>query len=104
MINSWTDYFIEVLRQGKRLDCNFTFSNPFLLAATDYGIGTCIALRPVYWPNMLRELLGIPQSELILIDIAIGYSVPEARINNFERQRIPLESRVKEKNKSTGDE
>lgn len=62
------------------------------LAALDYGLGTCITLRPVYWPDMLRELLGIPKSKLIVMAIAIGYPDYEARVNNFARTREPLDT------------
>ena len=61
------------------------------LAALNYGLGTCITLRPVYWPEMLRELLGIPESKLILMAIAIGYPSHEAVINSFPRHRVPLD-------------
>jgi len=64
------------------------------LAAITYGLGTCITLRPVYWPSMLRELLGISETKLLVMAIAIGYPMPEARINNFIRLREPLESFV----------
>ncbi|MDO8567879.1 MAG: nitroreductase [Dehalococcoidales bacterium] len=60
------------------------------LAAMNFGLGTCITLRPVYWPDMLRELLGIPQSKLIVMAIAIGYPNPETLINNKPRPREPL--------------
>lgn len=64
------------------------------LAALAYGLGTCHTGRVVYWPNIVRELLDIPQSKMILHGIAIGYPVPEAPINNFVRQREPLDSMV----------
>jgi nitroreductase len=65
------------------------------LAATNYGLGTCITLRPVYWPDMLRELLAISETKLLVMAIAIGFPMPEARINNFTRLREPLESFVR---------
>lgn len=64
------------------------------LAATAYGLGTCITLRPVYWPDMLRELIEIDKSKLLVMGIAIGYPETEARINNFVRQREPIQSFV----------
>jgi len=58
------------------------------LAALKYDLGTCILGRAVAWPNMIRELLGIPQSKAIVCGIAIGYPDKEARINNFPRTRM----------------
>jgi nitroreductase len=60
------------------------------LAALHYGLGTCILIRPVNWPDMLRELLGISESKLILVAIAIGYPDPEVLANTYERHRDPL--------------
>ncbi len=65
------------------------------LAALNFGLGTCIMSMAVYWPEIYRELLKIPESQLIAFGIAIGYPDLEARINNFERTREPLETNVK---------
>jgi nitroreductase len=65
------------------------------LAALAHGLGSCPVRRAVYWPDMLRELLGIPESKAIVIGIAIGYANPDARVNNYVRQREPLESWVR---------
>lgn len=62
------------------------------LSALTYGLGTCIMGRAVYWPDMLRELLGIPESKLIAMGIAIGYPDPEALVNSYPRHRVPLDT------------
>ena len=46
----------------------------------------------MYWPDILRELLAIPESKLIALGIAIGYPDFDARVNNIARTREPLES------------
>ncbi|OGO16415.1 MAG: hypothetical protein A2Z02_02905 [Chloroflexi bacterium RBG_16_48_7] len=58
------------------------------LAALKHNLGTCILGRAVAWPNMIRELCGIPQSKVMVCAIAIGYPEKEARINNFPRTRL----------------
>jgi len=60
------------------------------LAALAYDLGTCLMTTPVAWPEILRELLGIPESKLIALAIAIGYPETEAKVNSFERTREPL--------------
>ena len=65
-------------------------SQTIALAALAYGLGTCLMTTPVAWPEILRELLRIPESKLIALAIAIGYPETEARVNNFERTREPL--------------
>ncbi len=58
------------------------------LAALKHNLGTCILGRAVAWPNMIREMLDIPQSKAVVCAIAIGYPDTEARINNFPRTRL----------------
>jgi nitroreductase len=62
------------------------------LAALAHGLGTCI--MGVRYATMIKEILGIPQSKVILHLIGIGYPDSEARINNFTRTRISLGSCV----------
>ena len=64
----------------------------FCLTALAHGLGTCVLGSR--WTSVLRELIDIPESKIILHAIAIGYADSEARINNFPRTRLPLESWV----------
>ena len=61
------------------------------LAATARGLGTCIMGRPVDWPDMMREMLGLPQSKVFICGIIIGYPDTESKANNVPRVRLPLE-------------
>jgi nitroreductase len=67
-------------------------SQTIALTALAYNLGTCLMTTPVAWPEILREPLGIPESKLIALAIAIGYPETEAKVNNFERTREPLET------------
>lgn len=60
------------------------------LAATAYGLGTCIMGATVGWPGIYRELAGIPKDRYIVTSIAIGYPDAQAPINTFPRPREPL--------------
>ena len=62
------------------------------LAALAYDLGTCLMTTPVAWPEIVRGPLGIPESKLIVLAIAIGYLETKARVNNLERTREPLEA------------
>ncbi len=61
------------------------------LGALSYGLGTCIMGLNVRWPDLYREMLGIPEGMPIATSIAIGYPEPDAPLNNFTRTREPLE-------------
>ena len=62
------------------------------LAAHAQELGTCLMTMPVGWPEIAREILGIPESKLLALGIAIGYPINEAPVNNFERVREKTES------------
>jgi len=62
------------------------------LSALAHDLGTCLMTTPVAWPEILRDLLNVPESKLIALAIAIGYPDKEAKVNNFERTREPLEA------------
>ena len=62
------------------------------LAALSHGLGTCIMQTVVWWPDILRDLLPIPESKAIVLGIAIGYIDTKALVNSFERTREPLKA------------
>ena len=62
------------------------------LVAQDYGLGTCPTGRVVYYPDIIREILHIPESKIIILAIDIGYPDPEALCNSYERHREPLDT------------
>lgn len=57
------------------------------LAALNYGLGTCIEDQGVMYPEVLRELAGIPESKRIIISIAIGYPDWNFPANKLESKR-----------------
>ncbi len=60
------------------------------LAAIGYGLGTTILAAGVSYPDEIRRLLGIQESKLLVIALAIGYPDEEAKINRFRSSRVPL--------------
>ncbi len=51
------------------------------LAAHCYSLGTCIQVKVVTYPEVLRKALPIPENRLIALGMAIGYPDPDAPIN-----------------------
>jgi len=69
-------------------------SQTICLAALAHGLGTCIMGQPILWPEIYREIIGIPAGKPIATSIAIGYPDLDAPINNFPRPREPLDTLV----------
>ena len=72
-------------------DCGLVAENIMLLAV-NYGLGTIPAIQAVMYPDTIREVLGIPESKLIVLGIAVGYPDPQSPINRFYSEREPLEA------------
>ncbi|MDO9530151.1 MAG: nitroreductase [Syntrophales bacterium] len=65
------------------------------LSAYEKGIGSCIMAVAIGYPELLREILSIPEDRSIIIGAALGYPDKDSPINNFERERAPLTEFVK---------
>ena len=71
------------------------WSQSFLLAAIEEGIGGIQAAQTVLYPDVIRSAANIPDNLKIAIGIAIGYVDRDNRINNFSSSRDPLETAVR---------
>ncbi len=76
-INSWAVF-----------DCGLVAENIMLLA-TEYGLGTVAQAQAVAYPDILRKLLGIPDSQVIVLGISIGYPDWDDPANRRRSAREP---------------
>lgn len=76
---------------GPLLDMGAVMQN-ICLAAMDHGLGTCIEDQGNLYPEVLREMAGIPDSKRIIISIAIGYPDPDFPANRVVTDREPADS------------
>ena len=77
-INVWSLY-----------DCGSVVQNIMLLA-TNYGLGTIAQAQAVVFPDIVRKVLGIPESKLIALGIAIGHPDWDDPVTQSRTQREPL--------------
>lgn len=75
-------------------DCGLVAENIMLLAPT-YGLGTIPEIQAVAYPEILRETLGIPDSKVFVLGIAIGYPDWDDPINQLHSERDPLDNVAK---------
>jgi len=71
-------------------DCGLVAENIMLLA-TEHGLGTVAQIGAVLYPDVLRRILGIPDSKLLVLGIAIGYAEWNEPINQYRSERAPLD-------------
>ena len=65
-----------------------------VLLALEYGLGTCIMGALLDYPDVVRQIAGIPQSKKLAIAIAIGYPDWDFPANKLQSTREPLENIV----------
>jgi len=64
------------------------------LAAVNYSLGTCIQGALLFYPKVVRQIAGIPESKKLAIAIAIGYPDWDSPANKLQTTREPLASIV----------
>jgi len=64
------------------------------LLSHNKGLGTCIMACAVRYPSVLKQILPNSENKLMVAGIALGYPEWESPINNFKRDRVPLEESV----------
>ncbi len=65
-----------------------------MLAAQHYELGTCPQAAVVGYPEVIRNVLGIPDSKMLVVGMAIGYPDWNHPANKFRSKREPLDTFV----------
>ncbi|MCR6631970.1 MAG: nitroreductase [Magnetospirillum sp.] len=74
---------------GSWLDLG-TFVQSILLAARGFGLHTCPQQAFAKYNRLVREELSIPESEVVVCGIALGYEDPDAPENKLVTEREPV--------------
>ncbi len=60
------------------------------LVALSYGLGTCIEMQGVMYPEVIRNVAGLPGSKQIIVGIAMGYPDWDFPANRIQTEREPI--------------
>ena len=82
-----------ILEQGSWLDYGM-FLQSLMVAARARGLDTCPQAALVQFHRIFREELGIPENEMMICGMSLGYADPEAPENGLRTERAPLEAWV----------
>jgi nitroreductase len=66
--------------------------NNICLAALEFNLGTCIEDQGVLYPEVARELAGIPDTKRMMIAVALGYPDETFPANQVQSEREPVDS------------
>jgi len=75
---------------GSLLDCGL-FLQSLMLVALEAGLATCPQAAWVPFDATVRGILGIPDSQMLVCGLAIGYPDPGAPVNNYRPSRLGVE-------------
>lgn len=81
----------RVLEVGSWLDYGMFLQN-VMVAARGRGLHTCPQAAFAPYHRIIREALGIPESEMVVCGMAIGHADPDAPENALETERVPVEA------------
>ncbi len=76
---------------GSWLDTGM-FLQAVMIAARGLGLETCPQAAFCQYHEVIERRLGIPESQMLVCGMAVGYGDPDAQINCFRTTRIPLSS------------
>ena len=79
------------LERGSWLDYG-TFLQSVMIAARAEGLETCPQAAFCTFHDTIQEMLAIPQTEMIVCGMALGYADPDAKVNTFRTPREPVAS------------
>ena len=65
-----------------------------VLTAQEYELGSCIIRAAVDYPELVRKIVGVPDSKKIIVGIAMGYPDWDHPLNNLKSERETLENVV----------
>lgn len=88
-------YFPRLMKEPQWSDVGMWLQTVALLLREE-GLDSCYQEYMALYANTIREFLGLDHERyMFFCGMAIGYRDPEAPLNNFERERVPLDEHVK---------
>jgi nitroreductase len=61
------------------------------LAAMCYGLGTCIDQQALCYPDIIRDITGMPEDKRLTAAVALGYPDWDFPVNQLESSREPVD-------------
>lgn len=88
-------HFPRFMREAQWSDTGMWLATIALLLREE-GLDSCFQEFMAYYADVIRECLGLDHaSTMFFCGMAIGYRDPEAPVNTFERERVPLAEQVR---------
>jgi nitroreductase len=80
----------RVMERGSLIDCGMFLEN-LMIAARARGLDTCPQAAFLEYHRIIAEVVGIPDDEMLVCGMSLGYADPAAKINTLVTEREPVE-------------
>ena len=77
------------MEKGSWLDYGMFLQN-IMVAARGHGLDTCPQAAIATWPDIIRAELAVPEDEVVVCGMALGWADPEDPVNRLVSEREPL--------------
>lgn len=77
------------LAQGSWVDIGMFIEN-VMLAARAHGLETCPQASLAEYPDLVRGILGVPDTRVLVCGMALGYADAAHPVNRFRTEREPV--------------
>lgn len=88
-------HFPRLMKEAQWSDTGMWLQTVALLLREE-GLDSCFQEYMALYANVIRDFLGLDHDRyMFFCGMAIGYRDPDAPVNNFTRERVPLEEQVR---------
>lgn len=88
-------FFIDNdLAKGSWVDMGMFLQN-IMLTANGLGLATCPQFSLAEYPDKVRQILGIPDNQQLVVGMALGYPDRQHPVNNYRLEREAVDSFTK---------
>ena len=79
----------RILEQGSWLDYGMFLQN-VMIAARARGLDTCPQAAFLDFHAIIADMLGLPDSQMLVCGMSLGWADPDARVNTLFTEREPV--------------
>jgi nitroreductase len=80
----------RIMERGSLIDVGM-FLQSLMVAARARGLDTCPQAAFLEFHRIIAEVVGIPDNEMLVCGMSLGWADPAARINTLVTEREPVE-------------
>lgn len=77
------------MEKGSWVDMGMFIEN-VMLAALGHGLATCPQASLAEYPNLVRDILQLPENLALVCGMSMGYPDPDAPVNRYRTSREPV--------------